>query len=67
MREELTDCPMNKYRNEHATKKINIAYEIEEEELKDLLLHHKRCLAEREFEIIKKHLTKGGTKRYMLY
>jgi len=46
------DCPFSKYRGEPATRKLDIAYEIPEKELKRLLAHHRECLKKRESSIL---------------
>ncbi|MBN2774806.1 MAG: hypothetical protein JXR31_11185 [Prolixibacteraceae bacterium] len=60
MGKRLPDCPMNKYKGIPTTKKINLTFEIPKTELNSILLHHRKCLAERESVIIKKQLLKAA-------
>jgi len=62
MGKPLDNCPINKYRQMPATRKISFTFEMPKDELKKLLLHHRNCLAARESMIRKKHLAKAELK-----
>jgi hypothetical protein len=62
MGNEHKQCPFKKLRREPATKKINIAYDIPDEELSKMIKYHKKCLLKREANTIKYQFAKASLK-----
>jgi hypothetical protein len=58
MGKAVNDCPIEKYRGESVYEKMRIAYELPEEEVKSILIHHRKCLKNRESSMIKNQLSK---------
>lgn len=59
MGKALEDCPVEKFRAETPYEKMRIAYELPEEEVKSILIHHRKCLKKRESVILNKQLSKA--------
>jgi hypothetical protein len=59
----LKNCPFNKYRSESSARIIDLAFEISDEEVSQLISHHKECLDEREYSMRNNQYLKAGIKR----